>query len=103
MYRNGTLTEEDDYNYNPQDGAWRASVNRLNFGFFSSILRRMSGPFANLLASLFGDGSSNPNPNAGFNVNPRITPHGAGAAGCGEPGQPGPDGHCRRPAGCAAV
>lgn len=90
MYRNGTLFEEDDYNYNPQDGAWRANFSRVNYGFFSSILRRMSGPYANLLSALFGGGGSNPDPNAGFNVNPRIPPHGAGlldASNLVNPGQ----------------
>lgn len=79
MYRNGTLFEEDDYSYNPDGGAWSPRANRVPpiFSSFAPWLFRLFSPFNNNLSWILGP-NNNPDPNAGFNTNPRVRPHGGG-------------------------
>ncbi|HES57994.1 MAG TPA: hypothetical protein ENO21_01030, partial [Firmicutes bacterium] len=81
MYRNGTLFEEDDYSYNPDAGAWQGRANRVPpfFSSFAPWLFSLLGPFGDDVSWLLGP-NNNPDPNSGYNINPRVRPHGAGSA-----------------------
>lgn len=77
MYRSGTFFEEDDYSYNPDNGAWMPFANRGLRSFFPFGLPwffEVSGPFARLLSS-FLEANNNPLAMAGANVDPVVRPH----------------------------
>ncbi len=80
LYRNGSLLEEDDYSYNPNNGAFPARANRglLNlFPFGVPWFINVLGPFGSQLQS-FLEPNNDPLPFAGNNVNPQVRAHGNG-------------------------
>jgi len=77
LYRNGSAEESDAYTYNPQNGAWRASIFRLPLSMFPPSIRQFIARFARFIFPSLAWGG-NPNPNLGFNLNAQVRPHGAG-------------------------
>ncbi|MCC7477461.1 hypothetical protein IT575_03290 [bacterium] len=80
LYRNGSLLEEDDYSYNPNNGAFPPAANRglLNlFPFGVPWFVNVLGPFGSQL-QYFLEANNDPQPFAGNNVNPQVRAHGNG-------------------------
>jgi hypothetical protein len=80
LYRNGTFVLEDDYNFSPDNLAFRPAANRSIFGILglNLFVPFISSPENSALADFFTD-HNNPFYNAGTNVNPAVQPHGPGA------------------------